>query len=327
MKAIAIEEHGGVDKFKEMDLPIPQLGEHEILVKVHASAVNPVDTKIRSMSYMPRSFPMVLGFDVSGVVEALGSAVTQFKKGDEVFASPNLYKNGSNAEYVAVDARSAAFKPKTLSHLESAALPLVTLTAYEALHHHCGIRPNQTVLIHAGAGGVGHVAIQFAKLVGCRVITTAGRKESIEFCRDELKADEVIDYKSSNFLEEVDRLTDGKKCDIVFDTVGGDNFVQSLDAIAVNGKIVTILPVDSSKATEKLFRINATLHYEFMGVPTALGVNPEVQNETLTTVANLADSGCLKPHVSHTFPLDELAKAHEQQETGHTVGKIGIEVL
>ncbi|MCA9438747.1 MAG: zinc-binding dehydrogenase [Candidatus Omnitrophica bacterium] len=327
MKAIGFTEHGGVDKFKEMDFPIPEIGDHDILVKVHASAVNPVDTKIRSMSYMPRSFPMVLGFDVSGVVEELGSAVTQFKKGDEVFASPNLYKNGANAEYVAVDARSAALKPKRLSHLESAALPLVTLTAYEALHHHCGVRPNQTVLIHAGAGGVGHVAIQFAKMVGCRVITTAGRKESIDFCRDVLQVDEVIDYKSTDFAKEIDRLTDGKKCDIVFETVGGDNFLQSLDCVAINGKIVTILPVDGSKATEKLFRINASLHYEFMGVPTALGVNPEIQSETLTTVANLADSGCLKPHIGHTFPLDHLAEAHTQPQPRHTIGKIGLEVL
>lgn len=326
MKAIGFEEHGGVDKFKEMDLPVPELGEHDLLIRVHASAVNPVDTKIRRMSYMPRSFPMVLGFDVSGVVEKVGSSVAQFKPGDEVYASPNLYKNGANAEYVAVDGRSAAFKPKTLNHLEAAALPLVSLTAYEALHHHCRIQPNQTVLIHAGAGGVGHVAIQLAKLVGCRVIATAGRKESIDFCREMLKADEVIDYNSTDFVEEAARLTDGRKCEVVFDTVGGETFIRSLDCVAVNGRIVTILPVDSSKATEKLFRIGATLHYEFMGIPTALGVNPGVQNEILTTVARLVDAGHLKPNVSQVFPLDDLAKAHEQQETGRTIGKIGIRV-
>lgn len=323
MKAMVITGHGGPEVFSFMEMPEPEVGDYDLLVKVHATSINPVDCKIRQASRFARQFPLILGYDVSGTVVAKGKLVSRFNIGDEVYASPNLSRPGANAEYVAIDSRSASIKPKTLDHAAAATLPLVGLTAWEALHLRARVQPGQTVLIHAGAGGVGHIAIQLAKLQGCFVITTAGREESTQFCQT-LKADTVINYRTSNFVEQVMEITAGKGCPVILDFVGDDTFVKSMDCIAVNGQIVTILPTTTSLIAEKLFLKNATLHYEFMGVPTAYNIDPERQGEILAILKNLVDNGFVKPYVSHQIDMAELPKGHKIQETGHVMGKIAV---
>jgi NADPH2:quinone reductase len=201
MRAVVIHEYGGLDVLQLENRPEPAVRDTDILVEVHATSVNPVDTKARQNSSVQRTLPLILGYDVSAVVVRCGARVTQWKPGDAVFAAPNLFRDGANAEYVAIDGRSAARKPSNVDHAMAAALPLVSQTAWEALHLRARIQPGQTVLIQAGAGGVGHIAIQLAKLHGCRVIATAGRDESIAFCREVLHADEVIDYRTQSVAD------------------------------------------------------------------------------------------------------------------------------
>jgi len=325
---MVLREHGAPEVLNAEDIPEPTLRDTDVLVQVHASSVNPVDTKVRARASVPREYPLVLGYDVSGTVVRCGPAVTQWRPGDEIFAAPNLFRNGANAEFVALDARSAARKPASLDHVHAAALPLVAQTAWEALHLRARIQPGQDVLIHAGAGGVGHVAVQLAKLHGCRVITTAGREESIEFCRTVLRADEVIDYRSGNVVEALKSLTGGKGVPVALDTVGGDVFVQSLDCLAINGHLVTILggSTDLKGRGQNLLYRNVTISYEFMGIPTAYELEPERPAQILATIAKLVDAGALHPEVRHQFPLEKLAAAHRQVETGRTIGKVAVAV-
>lgn len=325
MKAMVITRHGGLEVFDCQEVPEPTLQAFDLLVQVQATSVNPVDCKVRQGSRLPRQFPLILGYDVSGTVVAMGDRVAGFNIGDEVYASPSVMRAGANAERVAVDSRSAALKPPSLSHPEAAVLPLVSLTAWEALYERLNLHPGQVVLIHAGAGGVGHMAIQLAKLRGCSVITTAGREESIRFCQQNLKADWVIHYRQEDFVTQVMEITEGRGCSAIFDTVGDEVFTRSLDCIDVNGQIVTILPTATNAIAEKLFLKNATLHYEFMGVPTAYNLQPERQGKILSALRNLVEAGLIRPHVSHTVKLFEnLPQGHQLQETGHTLGKIAV---
>ena len=323
---MVLREHGAPEVLHVEDLPEPVLRDTDVLVEVHATSVNPVDTKVRARATVPRDWPLVLGYDVSGTVVRCGPRVSQWQPGDEIFAAPNLFRPGANAEFVAIDARSAARKPAALDHASAAALPLVSQTAWEALHLRAHIHPGQTVLIHAGAGGVGHIAVQLAKLHGCRVITTAGREESLAFCRDVLRADEVIDYRSQDVVAAVKELTDGHGVPVAFDTVGGDVFVQCLDCVGINGHVVTILggSTDLRQRGQSLLYRNVTISYEFMGIPTAHEIEPGRPGEILATIAKLADAGGLRPEVRHRFPLEQLANAHRQVETGRTVGKVAV---
>ncbi len=325
MRAMVIREHGGPDVLQMEERPEPELRDTDVLLEVHATSVNPVDTKVRQRSGN-REFPITLGYDVSGVVVSCGRGAPMWQPGDELFASPNLFRNGANAEFVAIDARSAARKPRSVDHVIAAVLPLVSLTAWEALHLRARIHPGQTVLIHAGAGGVGHIAVQLAKLHGCRVVTTAGRAESIEFCRDVLRADEVIDYRSTNVVERVKEMTSGKGLPVVFDTVGGDVFLQSIDCAAVNGQVVTILGANTADRGQSLLYRNVTIHYEFMGIPSAHEIEPERPGQILAGIARLVDAGVLHPTVNHVFPLERVAEGHRQVETSRTVGKVAIAV-
>jgi len=260
-----------------------------------------------------------------GMVREVGPEAKGFKVGDAVYASPSLVRDGSNAAFVCVDARTTAAKPENLEHTEAAALPLVTLTAWEALMFRAKVQVGETVLIHAGGGGVGHVAVQLAKLHRCRVIATASRPESLELCR-ELGADVVINYSKDDFVEAVKQDTRGKGCPVVFDTVGYQTFDRSLDCVAVNGRMVTIVGTASEFIPQKLFRINATLHFEFMGTPTVHGIRPEGQGEILSAAAELIESDMLSPHVSRVLGLEQLPEAHRLQESGHVTGKIVIRV-
>jgi NADPH2:quinone reductase len=325
MRAVTVREIGGPEVLKLEELPVPVPGKHQLLVAVQATSVNPVDTKIRRR-IGPRALPVVLGFDTSGVVEACGPDVTGWNAGDEIFGFPNLFGPGANAEYALLDARAVARKPATVDHPTAAALPLVSLTAWEALHERARIQPGQTVLIQAGAGGVGHIAIQLAHLHGCRVLTTAGRPESIAFCRDVVRADEVIDYKRVEFDARVRELTGGRGADVVFDTIGGETFQRSIKSVAPGGHLVTILPSNPGELAGELLYRSITVHYEFMGMRVAYDVEPARQGAILTAIARLVDRGLLRVHVGKRLPLAEVAEAHRLIDTERTIGKIAIVV-
>ncbi len=325
MRAVTIREIGGPEVLKLEELPVPVPGKHQLLVAVHATSVNPVDSKIRGR-IGARTLPVVLGYDTSGVVTACGPDVTGWNVGDDVFGCPNLFGPGANAEYVLLDARASARKPASVDHATAAALPLVALTAWEALHERARIQPGQTVLIHAGAGGVGHIAIQLAHLHGCRVLTTAGRPESIAFCRDVVRADEVIDYRRVEFDARVRELTGGRGADVVFDTVGGETFQRSIKSVAPGGQLVTILPSNPGELAGELLYRSITVHYEFMGTRVAYDVEPARQGAILTAIARLVDRGLLRVHVGNRLPLAEVAEGHRLIDTERTIGKIAIVV-
>lgn len=302
------------------DHPDPEPGPHDVLVEVHACALNPVDWKVLAGVHRQRPGEFITGFDVSGRVVAVGESVEGWSAGDEVFAAPSLIRDGGLADLVCIDARLIARKPAGLDHVHSAALPLVTLTAWEALFDRCELGTDETVLVHAGAGGVGHVAIQLAKQRVAYVLTTAGRDESKALCRD-VGADVVIDYRACDFVEAVREETDGHGCDVVFDTVGGDTFDRSLDCVAVNGRVVTIVANQSTCISQKLFGQNATLHYEFMGVPGIHGVGQEHQAAILGNAAELANIGALRPHVGREVSLEKVPAAIADLKRGHSTGK------
>jgi NADPH2:quinone reductase len=326
MRAIVVPEFGGPEILKPQEMPEPTPGEHDLLIEVHACGLNPIDFKVRRGALAKgRPMPIILGFDVSGVVRAMGKAVTGFGIGDEVYAAPVLVRNGSNAEFVSVDARTAALKPKSLNHIHAAALPLVTITAWEALLERARAQRGEAVLIHAGGGGVGHVAIQLAKVHGCRVLTTASREESLELCKQH-GADVVINYREADFVERVREETGGRGCPVVFDTVGGETFDRSLDCLAADGRLITCVGTPSEKIPQKLFRLNATLIFEFMGAPGVYGIRPESHGEILGAAAALVDEGKLKPHVSRVLDFNEIAEGHRLLEAGHVTGKLTVRV-
>jgi NADPH:quinone reductase len=326
MRAIVLREHGGPEVLRLEEMPVPTPGRRQLLVQVHATSVNPVDTKVRRGGGARREMPIVLGFDVSGIVRACGPDVEGWREGDPVFGCPNLFGPGANAEYVLLDARAAAPKPSTVDHATAACLPLVGLTAWEALHDRARIQPGQTVLVHGGAGGVGHVAAQLVRLHGCRVITTAGRPDSIAFCRDVLGCDELIDYENTDFVTRVRELTAGRGADVVLDTVGDETFRRSIDCVAPGGQLVTILPATPGDRAPTLLYRSITVHYEFMGTRVANDLDPGRQGAILTSIARLVDRGLLHVHVGGRYALEEVANAHRQIETGRTIGKLAVMV-
>lgn len=326
MRALVVSQYGGPEVLSVQDVPRPAPGEHDLLIEVHAAGLNPVDWKVRRGAFgKGRALPIIPGFDVSGVVRETGRAARGFQPGDAVYASPSLVRNGACAEFVCVDARTAAPKPKSLDHVAAAALPLVTLTAWEALLHRARIQAGETVLIHAGGGGVGHIAIQLTKLNGCRVLTTASRAESMDLCR-RLGADVIINHREEDFVERANRETGGRGCAVVFDTVGGEVFDRSLDCVAPDGRLITVVGTPSPDIARKLFVKNATLIFEFMGAPTMYGVRLESQGELLRAAAELVDAGKLKPHVSQVFELETAAEGHRALEAGHVTGKLVVRV-
>lgn len=326
MRAMTVTQYGEPDVLKLQDMPDPVHGDNDLLVEVISSAMNPVSCKLREAPrWGEKEFPFILGYDCSGIVRGMGSNVKGFNEGDEVYASPNLLRNGSDAEFVCVDFRSAAIKPKSIDHAHAAAMPLAFLTAWEALHNHGRIASGETVLIHAGAGGVGHFAIQIAKAAGCRVITTASRDETITLCKD-VGADDVINHREHDVIGRVKEITEGKKCSVVFDTVGGDVFTQSIKCVGFYGRLVTIVPGVDTSGLNSLFAKSASCHFEYMGLPTMFDVDPERQGATLAKAADLVDAGVIKPHIGARFPLEALAEAHRLQQSGKAIGKIVIDV-
>ncbi len=316
MQAIVIHEYGDRNVLKQEQLETPTPGEGELLVKVFACGVNPVDYKIRSgMIGLPRTFPSVLGYDVSGQVSEIGSGVQQFKAGDDVFFSGLITNNGGYAEYCVVNESIVSRKPANVSHIEAATIPLSGQTAWEALFERAAVTAGESVLIHAGAGGVGSLAIQLAKWKRLTIFSTASQPQHIEMIR-RLGADHVINYKEADFVEVIQEHTDGNGVDVVFDTVGGDVFGRNFDALKVHGRAVCIVEREAPYPLLGAWFKNATIHTLFM----------ERNRERLDRLANLVSAGKLRAVVGKTLPLDDAARAHEMVEEGHVGGKVVLAV-
>lgn len=327
MKANVITKHGGAKEvFSIVDMEIPVPGKYDLLIKVEATSVNPLDCKIRKQSDNSRQFPIVLGFDVCGIIEQKGELVENFKLGDRIYASPHTFKPGANAEYVLVDARTCSIAPNVHPTI-SASIPLACLTAYEALFERIRIQKDDTILIHAGAGGVGHFAVQLGHSVGAKVIATASREESISFCKNVLNAEHIINHKEEPLKTAVDTFTGGKGLKYILDTVGGDTFENSLACLQPNGHICTILPVGiSPQVGQKNLIKNITISYEFMGVPTVFGIHPEKQGKQLAHIAEMVNNKTIIPKIQQVFPFEEINLAHELMDKNQTIGKIVIEM-
>lgn len=309
MKAVRVQEYGGPEVLKYEDAPKPEPGPGEVLIRVHATSVNPVDWKVRAgylQQMMKYKLPMIPGWDASGVVEAVGAGVARVKRGDEVYSHPPIPRDGTYAEYVAVQESAVALKPKSIDHLTAAAIPLAALTAWQALHDAAKLSAGQTVLIHGAAGGVGTFAVQFAKMAGARVIATASKKNH-DFLHS-LGADEVIDYNTTKFEDVVHGV------DVVLDTITGETMERSWQVLKKGGILVSILePPKPEKAAA----------YGCRCAHTFVQANVEQLNE----IARLVDTGKLKIIIEKVYPLAEARAAQESNATGHTRGKIVLRVV
>lgn len=328
MKAIVFETPGSPSVLKLQDIPAPTIQtETEVLVRLRAAGINPIDTKLRSRgTFYPEKTPHVLGCDGAGVVEAVGAGVQSFQVGDEVFFCNGGLggSRGTYAEFAVVDQRFLAIKPADLSFAEAAAAPLVLITAWESLYDRGRLQAGQTVLIQAGAGGVGHVAVQLAKLQGAEVCTTVSSEEKANFVK-QLGADSVILYKNTDVVDEVLTWTQGQGVDLAFDTVGGETFYQTIPAVKIYGDLVTILEPDPALGNLKTARTrNLRISLELMLTPMlqSLVEEQEQQAHILQQCARLCDRNLLKIHVSQTFPLEQAQAAHELLETGSVTGKL-----
>ena len=328
MKAMLMTAPGGPEVLQIAELPLPELpSPAHLRVRLKAAGVNPIDTKLRKNgTYFPNRLPTVLGCDGAGVVESVGDGVSRFKPGDEVYFFNGGIggEQGTYAEYAVVHEDFAAAKPKNLSMIEAAAVPLVLITAWEALHDRALLKAGQTVLIPAAAGGVGHVAVQLAREMGVRVAATVSSEEKAAWVK-KLGAEKIIRYTQEDFVQAALDWTDGQGVDAVFDTVGGDTFCRSFAAAKLYGKIVTLLQTECGAAQMKLARLRSqSIHFELMLGPAYFGAHQAriAQTRILEAGKQLFEAGKLKIEVSKTFPLDQAAAAHRLIEEGHTAGKI-----
>ena len=308
MKAIRIHAYGSVDVLQFEDAPRPILENDDVLIKVIASSINPVDWKIRDghlKSMINYPMPLILGWDVSGIVAEVGKNVSRFKIGDAVFSRPDIKRNGTYAEYVAVRENEIAFKPQTISHMEAATLPLDGITAWQALFKVSKLKPGYRILIHGGSGGVGTLAVQLAKAQGAYVITTTSKKNATLL--ESLGASEVIDYHSAQFADQV------KDLDIVFDTIGGETQNSSWKTLKPGGIMVSIV---SPPSQEKAKELNVRGEFLFI----------EPDANVLTKLAEYVDFGKLRPIIGGEFSLEHTREAHLFSQQGHVVGKIVLHV-
>lgn len=336
MRAMSIDQEGGVEVLALKNLDKPSISEpNQVLVQIFAAGINPIDTKLRANSmFFPDAYPAVLGCDGAGVVEAVGSDVTEFSAGDPVYycygglgQQHAGQSQGNYAEYIIVPAEFLAAKPESLGYLQAAASPLVLLTAWEALFDRAGLQSGQKVFVHAGAGGVGHVAIQLAKIAGCDVATTASSAEKAAFVR-ELGADKVIDYTKEDVAEALLAWTDGKGVNIAFDTVGGEAFTQLIPAMAHYSDLVSILQVPDDVDWKALRMKNVRVSQELMLTPMLSDLKEGAAHHAaiLEQCGQLIDNEQLRIHIGKTLPLEDAAQAHQLIEEGHMQGKIVLAV-
>ncbi|MGH0778668.1 NADP-dependent oxidoreductase [Bacillus cereus] len=331
MKAMIIDKYGKVP-MRMAEVPTPEINEYEVLAEIHAASINPIDFKIRDgkvKMLLKYEMPLILGNDFSGVIVKVGSKVTRFKAGDEIYARPRKNKIGTFAEYIAIHEDDIALKPKNLSFEEAASIPLVGLTSYQALHDIMQLQKGQKILIHAGSGGVGTFAIQLAKIMGATVTTTASEAGS-DLVKS-LGADQIINYKTEKFEEIL------KDYDAVFDTIGGTTLEKSFDIIKSGGNIVSVSGIPNARfgkefgsgffktflfslASKKLTALekkhNAQYSFLFM----------KPSGDQLRTIANYIEAGKIKPVIDRVFPFEDAQKAMEYSEAGRAKGKIIVKM-
>tara|TARA_R110002020_G_scaffold155391_1_gene336387 strand:- start:1307 stop:2281 length:975 start_codon:yes stop_codon:yes gene_type:complete len=320
MKAAVLKEFGSIENFEIVDIPTPKPGFKEVLVKVFASSVNPLDYQVRRGDYKNElELPVITGHDISGEIVEVGPGVENFKVGDEVYYTPEIFNGpGSYAQYHVAKESIIGLKPKNLSHLEAATLPLAAGTAWEMLVTRAQLKAGQSILIHGGAGGVGIPTIQIAKAMGAIVYTTA-RKAHHTFLF-ELGADHVSDYENENYIDVVRELTDHKGVDVIIDTIGGNTLSDSGKILGQMGQVVTIVDIAKPQNLIEAWGKNATYHFVFT----------RQNRNKLEELTQLVESGKLNPVLNKVFPLSEIGKAHSLLEfrTGdeNFYGKIGIEI-
>jgi NADPH2:quinone reductase len=325
MQATVINRFGSPEVFETMQLPDPQARPGHIVIHVAATSVNPVDCKIRQgkLAAITAEFPAVLHGDVCGVVQDVGDDVNDFAIGDEVYACAGGVKGSGGAlgEYMLADARLVAKKPTSLSMAEAAALPLVSITAWEALIERAKVTEGQTVLIHGATGGVSHVGIQLAKWAGATVYATCSSVQKAEIAKL-LGADQCIFYKDVKVQDYVKDLTAGRGFDVVFDTVGGDNLASCFQAAAINGKVVSV----STRCQQDLSLMHAkglTLHVVFMLIPLLHNIGRKRHGNILRQIAALVDENKLKPLIDEQkFTIADISLAHQRLESGAAFGKV-----
>jgi NADPH:quinone reductase-like Zn-dependent oxidoreductase len=305
MKAIVATQAGLSEVLKLKNVPTPVPNEHEVLIKVRSAGINPVDYKLRKEGF-GRSFPMIIGSDVSGVIEAIGKNVTKFNIGDEVFSALDFEIMSGYAEYVTANESLPALKPSTISYHEAAAVPLAALTAWQALFDHGQLQADQKVLIHASAGGVGHFAVQFAKWKGAYVYGTssASNKSFLE----SMGVDRAIDYSTEDFTKIATNV------DLVFDVVGTEETAKrSAESVKENGRIISIARLAESDLVQKKNIFN----HGFLYTP---------NGKQLSEIAELMRTGMVKPNIAKIFTMSKIREAHDLLEEGHTRGKIVVEI-
>ncbi|MGU3368854.1 NADP-dependent oxidoreductase [Bacillus mycoides] len=331
MRAMVIDKYGKVP-MRMTEMPTPEINEYEVLAEIHAASSNPIDFKIRDEKVkllLKYKMPLILGNDFSGVIVKVGTKVTQFKVGDEIYARPRKDKIGTFAEYIAIHEDDIALKPKNLTFEEAASIPLVGLTSYQALHDIMQLQKGQKILIHAGSGGVGTFAIQLAKIMGATVATTAS--EAGENLVKSLGADEIINYKKEKFEDIL------KNYDAVFDTLGGTTLEKSFDIIKSEGNIVSVSGMPNARfgkefgsgffktllfslASKKLTALekkhNAQYSFLFM----------KPSGDQLRIIAKYIESGQIKPIIDRIFPFEDTQKAMEYSESGRAKGKIIVKI-
>ncbi|WP_410990688.1 NADP-dependent oxidoreductase [Bacillus cereus] len=331
MKAMIIDRYGKVP-MRMAEVPTPEINEYEVLAEIHAASINPIDFKIRDgkvKMLLKYEMPLILGNDFAGVITKVGSKVTHFKVGDEIYARPRKNKIGTFAEYIAIHEDDIALKPKNLSFEEAASIPLVGLTSYQALHDIMQLQKGQKILIHAGSGGVGTFAIQLAKIMGAIVTTTAS--EAGANLVTSLGADEIINYKTEKFEDIL------KNYDAVFDTIGGTTLEKSFNIIKRGGNIVSVSGMPNARfgkefgsgffktllfslASKKLTALekkhNAQYSFLFM----------KPSGDQLRTIANYIEAGEIKPVIDRVFPFEDAQKAMEYSEAGRAKGKIIVKI-
>lgn len=333
MRAIQISEHGSADVLKQVELEEPEITKPtEVKVELKAAGVNPIDTKLRSGFY-PETIspvPAVLGCDGAGIISACGAEVKQFKKGDEVYFFHGGIKGiqGNYAEAIVLDERFVSKKAVSQSFTEAAASPLVLLTAWEALFERANLQQGQTVFINAGAGGVGHVAIQLAKYKGAKVCTTISNKEKANFVKS-LGADLILNYKEDNIEQAILDWTGGKGVDVAIDNIGGIEMQKLFPIIKHYGDLVTLLIADKEIDWSLARLKNLRLSFEVMLSPLLFDLNDcqNHQTEILGQCATLIDQNKLRIHINEVLPFNHAEKAHEIIEQGHTTGKIVLELI
>ena len=320
MKAAILEEFGPVTNFIIKEIPITKPKFKEVLVKVLATSINPLDYQIRRGDYKNElSLPVITGHDVSGIIVELGQGVENFKVGDEVYYSPEIFNGqGSYAQYHCAHESIIALKPKNISHLQAATLPLAAGTAWEMLVTRAQLKINQTILIHGGAGGVGIPTIQIAKAMGAIVFTTA-REVHHDFLY-ELGADYVIDYTRENYIDRINQLTNNKGVDVIIDTIGGTTLTDSGKVLSQLGQVVTLVDITQPQNLIEAWGKNATYHFVFT----------RQNRNKLDELTKLVEQGKLKPIVTKVFSLEDISKAHDLLETRSSdkdfYGKIAIDI-